>query len=287
MYFRVGQSWDNDHASIDKATRTGFNRVKLSYYAKGMFNLRPRIQLDKLLSFEQTMNMNEKALRLSSRVGYEYFTHMLCIDIWTELDEIVIDLNQKVQMISCYKNIIGYLFDFGQYAITESDTINTQKPYGPFAKLLDKCSLGNSQSWASKTYKPFSKGTKPSLASALTVVTQQYWVGDGSWNSGGCFPGNVLVWLIDLDRWKASNWPTITPQAGYIPKDFKGIGTTGSENLNNYLINYIQPWVDVIASKFVDSLRDANEKPENLGDDNELEYAQFGAPFETVEETIA
>lgn len=188
-------------------------------------------------------------------------------------------------MVDCYKILVGYLFDFGQYSILSSDTINTEKPYGPFAKLLDKCQLGNSQSWASKTYKPFSKGLNPASAAAITKFTQQYWVGDGEWNTGGCFPGNILVWLIDLDRWRQNNYPVVNPQAGYIPKDFKGVGTVGSDNLNNYLINYIQPWVDVVAGGFVDKLRESNEQPE----EEEVEFAQFGAPFQSgsVEETIA
>lgn len=205
---------------------------------------------------------------------------MLCVDIWTELQEIVIDISQRLQIVNCEKILVGYLFDFGQYSITQSDTVTTEKPYGPYAKLLDKCFLGNQQSWAIKSYKPFSKGLKPDSASAITKVTQQYWVGDGEWNTGGCFPGNILVWLIDLDRWNAGQYKILTPQAGYIPSDFKGIGTVGSDGLNNYIVNYIQPWVDVIAGGFVDKLREQNQKPEEIGDANEVEYATFGAPFE-------
>lgn len=100
--------------------------------------------------------MPEKSFKIATSVGYEYFSHLLCVDIYSQLDEITITLNQQVSFINCYKILVGYLFDFGQYSILSSDTINTEKPYGPFAKLLDKCALGISQSWASKTYKPFS-----------------------------------------------------------------------------------------------------------------------------------
>jgi hypothetical protein len=61
---------------------------------KGMLNLTPVIKYDKLFSFTQTMSVPEKSFKLSTRVGYEYFTHMLCIDIWSELQEIVIEINQ-------------------------------------------------------------------------------------------------------------------------------------------------------------------------------------------------
>jgi hypothetical protein len=38
--------------------------------------------------------------------------------------------------------LIGYLLDFGQYAPFDSNSDSTQyKPYGPYAKLLEKCSL--------------------------------------------------------------------------------------------------------------------------------------------------
>lgn len=143
MYFRVGQAWDNDHQSINKDQRVGYNRVKISYYAKGMFDLQPNFRLDKLFTFKQTLRMPEKYFRVSTRVGYEYFSHLLCIDIWSELEEIVIEINQQLQFINCYKVLVGYIFDFGQYSILSGDTFATEKPYGPYSKLLDKCQLGN------------------------------------------------------------------------------------------------------------------------------------------------
>ena len=90
-----------------------------------------------------------------------------------------------------------------------------------------------------------------------------------------------MTWAIDFDRWNNNSYPITTPQAPYLPSNYKVIG---SKNLNNYAINYLQPWVDVLAGSFVDTLRDNNEKPE--GADDHVEFAQFGAPFEQKEEVV-
>lgn len=87
----------------------------------------------------------------------------------------------------------------------------------------------------------------------------------------GCFPGNIMLWLIDLDhnltlafryynfyspiyQWIGylntnTTWPG-SASAGHgkrPPKRFEG-----SEGLNNYVLNYLQPHADVFFGGIVD-----------------------------------
>lgn len=173
-----------------------------------------------------------------------------------------------MSFVDCYKHLIGYLLDFGQYAILEKDNESTYKPYGPFAKLLDKCALTGTQIWPSKTYKPLNSGPSSTSNTLQTDVTKQYWVGDGLFSAKSCFPGNILIWLIDFDRWWASLSTStfITPQAGYateLPKEEDRVVKNG---LRSYMLNYVQPWVDVVMGDLVDQIRKQNQQPEGVED---------------------
>lgn len=77
--------------------------------------------------------------------------------------------------------------DWGQFAA--SDVTTSEKPVSPFAKILDKCQLGSVQTKTIKQYQP--------LKNDPTRI--EYWVGDGTYGQA-CFPGNILIWLIDLDH---------------------------------------------------------------------------------------
>ena len=99
--------------------------------------------------------------------------------------------------------MIGYLLDFGQYApFDNTSSSSTYKPYGPYAKLLEKCSLNGGNSWTVKDYKPLLNNP----------LQKTLFVGTGDFDYG-CFPGNVMLWLIDFDHnmtlmFRYFNWYT-------------------------------------------------------------------------------
>jgi hypothetical protein len=83
--------------------------------------------------------------------------------------------------------LVDCFFDFGQFA--ESDTTTSEKPISPFTKILDKCQLGSVQTKTIKQYQPLKNDS----------TRKQFWVGDGTYDQA-CFPGNILIWLIDIDH---------------------------------------------------------------------------------------
>lgn len=90
-------------------------------------------------------------------------------------------------MVQCFKTLIDCFFDFGQFG--SADNASTRKPFSPFAKMLDSCSLSSAQTVTVKSFEPM-----------LNNPTQTtYWVGSGNYDDA-CFPGNILIWLIDWDH---------------------------------------------------------------------------------------
>jgi len=80
--------------------------------------------------------------------------------------------------------------DFGQYAPFDNNSDSKQyRPYGPYAKLLEECKLNGGGLWEVKNYKPLYQNP----------LQKTYFVGTGNFDYG-CFPGNVLLWLIDFDH---------------------------------------------------------------------------------------
>ena len=81
----------------------------------------------------------------NTSVGYHWVEHRFCIDVALLMDSannLAISVTQNQKFVECSKILIGYFLDFGQYAPYDSNTYNTQyKPYGPYAKLLEKCAL--------------------------------------------------------------------------------------------------------------------------------------------------
>lgn len=96
------------------------------------------------------------------------------------------------------KVLVGNFFDYGQYALLDKDNERTKKPYGPFAKIFDECDLSNIVNMTIKTYEPF-PNIDPSTGANIAELRETFWVGSGNFDDG-CFPGNILIWLIDLDR---------------------------------------------------------------------------------------
>ena len=79
--------------------------------------------------------------------------NMLCFDVYTEIEEYQFKIDMTLQMIECFKTVVDCFFDFGQYSSGDTST-NTKKPYSPFAKILDSCSLSSTQTVEVKNYQP-------------------------------------------------------------------------------------------------------------------------------------
>jgi len=77
---------------------------------------------------------------------------MLCLDIFSEIQEYTILILNNLKMVECYKTIVDCIFDWGQFA--SADTVDSEKPNSPFTKLLDSCQLGSEQTKTIKQYKP-------------------------------------------------------------------------------------------------------------------------------------
>jgi hypothetical protein len=66
---------------------------------------------------------------------------MLCLDIYSEIQEYSVIILNNLKLVECYKTLVDCIFDWGQFA--KFDTVNSEKPESPFTKLLDKCQLGS------------------------------------------------------------------------------------------------------------------------------------------------
>lgn len=161
--------------------------VNLNFYAKQALQVTPQLVLDKLLTHNLNLNLPEFYIQHVSSFKYHLFKNMLCLDIFSEVQEYSVIIQNDIKFVECYKTLVDCLFDFGQYA--KSDSLTTEKPHGPFAKLLDNCRMGTSQTKNLKTYQPLLNDNS----------RLQYWVGDGTY-SAACFPGNLLIFFIDLDH---------------------------------------------------------------------------------------
>jgi len=87
--------------------------------------------------------MDEFAAKFTTAFKYNIWMNMLCLDISTSVDEYKFLIDMSVKFIECYKTLVDCFFDFGQSS--KSDSITSEKPYSPFAKLLDKCSMSSTQ----------------------------------------------------------------------------------------------------------------------------------------------
>ena len=134
--------------------------------------------------------VDEFAAKFTTAFKYNIWKNMLCFDVSTSTDEYNLLIDMSLRLIQCSKTLIESFLDFGQWSKT--DNYKTQKPFSPFAKLLDSCNLSVSQTVTVKNYKPLTGDT----------TRTQYWVGSGNYDDS-CFPGNILIWLIDYDHNKA------------------------------------------------------------------------------------
>ena len=148
----------------------------------------PVFQIDRLFYNEMNLYLPEFSSFVTTAFKYNMWARMLCFDVYwtTENYRVLIDLT--IRMVECYKTLIDCFFDFGQSA--SNDNVDSQKPYGPFAKIFDYCELSSTQSVDIKEFKPLESDT---------VTRTTYFVGSGNYDDS-CFPGNILIPLIDWDH---------------------------------------------------------------------------------------
>jgi hypothetical protein len=187
---RLGFEWTQQSQAYSKANNEGYVELYLNFYSKQSLAMNPVFQLDRAISNSMNFELEEFSAKFTTAFKYNIWMNMLCFDISTSVDEYKFLVDMSVRVIECYKVMVDSFFDFGQWS--SSDNYSSEKPYSPFAKLLDKCTLSSTQTVTVKDYQPLLGDT----------TRTQYWVGSGSYDDA-CYPGNILMWLIDYDHNKA------------------------------------------------------------------------------------
>lgn len=97
----------------------------------------PTIRIDYL--FEQSMQLvlDEFYIRHVTSFKFHQFKNMLCLDVFTEIQEYQLLILNNLRIIECYKTLVDCIFDFGQFAA--KDTQDSEKSISPFTKLIDQC----------------------------------------------------------------------------------------------------------------------------------------------------
>jgi len=163
--------------------------LQLNFYSKQALSLNPEFRLDKLYSNSLNVSMDEFSIQFSTAIKYQMALNMLCIDIFSEVEEYNLLVDTVARYVECSKTLVDCFYDFGQFT-AKSDSATTKKPYSPYAKLLDSCNLSSTtQAITIKNYAPLED--EPSR--------KQYWVGSGNYDDS-CYPGNILIGLIDYDH---------------------------------------------------------------------------------------
>lgn len=139
---RVGFEWIQNFEAYNKVQQSGKMELSLNFYSKQSLRFDPIIKLDKLFEQQMSLNLNEFYIQHASAINYHIYKTMLCLDVKSEIQEYQVIIQNNIKFIECIKVLVDCLFDFGQFAVT--DTLKTTKPYGPFSKVLDECKLGTS-----------------------------------------------------------------------------------------------------------------------------------------------
>lgn len=258
---RMGFEWEQSFEKYDKTQQKGKVEIDLKFYSKQSLELAPIIHLDKLMEQTMTFDLDEFYIQHVSSLKYHIFKTMLCMDVYTETQEYTIRVENNMRFVECFKVLVSCLFDFGQFAV--DDSLTTTKPYGPFAKVLDDCSLGSSQTKTIKEYKPLLNDN----------TRTQYWVGDGTYDTA-CWPGNLLIELIDVDHYMeiygipinlraftfGSKGPQTKTPTHEVPTDRwtkeEFLGTLWNKAV---VYEYVRPAYDAAVLQFLDVVRSAAE----------------------------
>ena len=184
---RLGFEWIKSSQDYNKVNNEGYIEIYFNVYSKQSLHLQPQFKIDRLVDNSMNWKMDEFYIQAQTAFKYNIWMNMLCLDVsfQTQAYEILIDMSTR--FVECYKTVVDCFFDFGQFA--KADTITSEKPFSPYAKLLDKCTLSTQQTVTVKNYKPLTNDP----------TATQFLVGSGNYDEA-CFPGNVLIYLIDYDH---------------------------------------------------------------------------------------
>lgn len=139
----------------------------------------PLFHLDNLLAYQLNVNVSEFELKFQTELAYQYTTHMLCVNISSEITLFTIKIQQMLQAVECQKILVNNFFDYGQYSTDDSE--NTKNPFGPYAKVFDSCSLSNKINMTIKSYTPFPNKdliTKDNIE----YLRSWWWLGSGKFD---------------------------------------------------------------------------------------------------------
>jgi hypothetical protein len=102
-------------------------------------------------------------------------------------------------MVECFKVLIDSFGDFGQFVDnSETTEMSYDKPFSPYAKIFDQCSMSTQQSFTLQTVEPLT--LIPALGSSVSSYTyflvgySDFSASDGTNTVDACWPGR-LDWL--------------------------------------------------------------------------------------------
>ena len=87
------------------------------------------------------MGLPDFELKHVQSVNFEFYSNRLCLDLRSEIEDYIVSITQDMSLVECYKNLVDCFWDFGQFAYNDNAE-NTDKPFGPFSKIVDECSIG-------------------------------------------------------------------------------------------------------------------------------------------------
>ena len=68
------------------------------------------------------ITLPEVKAKHDTKIYYDYYTNDLCIDVYTEFEDIILSLDMTLAFVECYKVLIDCLNDFGQFYSSDSYT---------------------------------------------------------------------------------------------------------------------------------------------------------------------
>ena len=88
---------------------------------------------------------------------YNIYSNDLCMDVFSEVTDIDVELMTEFSVLECEKNLIYCFDDYGQFGSSDGSTV--EKLFSPFGKFLDECDLSNKADITLKEYAPFDEYT--------------------------------------------------------------------------------------------------------------------------------
>ena len=190
----TGFTWEQDIDDLDKETLDGTYGLNHIIYFKYDIYATISFVLNRLFKAEITFDIQET--ELSHKTGFTYYIYAndLCMNIKSEITDFEYVTQITTAYIECYKNHIGSLDDFGQFAA--SDESDSKKPYSPYSKFFDNCELSSESTTTVKSFQPFNRDLTAKdwfndLVGYNEWYTLIYWIGSST-NDAACYPGNLI-----------------------------------------------------------------------------------------------